>query len=60
MWIGSLPDMGVERHYRGLDKETVSALHTILDLGGGRIQVESSAPNGYQNGCAEQLYRTVV
>lgn len=32
MWYGKLPDSGSDRHYNGMDEETVSALHTILDI----------------------------
>ena len=32
VWYGSLPDMGVERHYRKMTPEAVEALNTILDI----------------------------
>ena len=32
VWYGNLPAMGVERHYQGLDQETIDAVQTILDI----------------------------
>ena len=43
VWYGSLPDMGVERHYRKMTPEAVEALNTILDIesqpGGAELRV---------------------